>query len=232
MILTLKELANYLRVNERTIQRMLRNGQIKGVKIGGQWRFNGSQIDQMFFATPMEGTVEDAVPLSELARSRTYVPLSRLLRENRMLLDLKSDTAEGVVGELIRPLAEQALVLDVKEVHDHVLAREQLLSTGIGRQLAIPHPRDPVSTLREPAVLILGRSDKGVAYKAVDDKPVRLFFLVCAQNVGVHLHVMGKLAHLLSDTAVVDAFLDAKGYDDIARAVMEAERRQFLTTAP
>ena len=49
MILTLKELADYLRVNERTILRMLKSGQIQGVKIGGQWRFNGSQIDQMFF---------------------------------------------------------------------------------------------------------------------------------------------------------------------------------------
>ena len=35
MILTLKELAEYLRVNERTILRMLNTGKISGVKIGG-----------------------------------------------------------------------------------------------------------------------------------------------------------------------------------------------------
>ena len=42
MILTLKELAEHLKVNERTILRMLKCGQIDGKKIGGQWRFNGS----------------------------------------------------------------------------------------------------------------------------------------------------------------------------------------------
>ncbi len=52
MILTLKELADYLRVNERTIIRMLKAGKIQGTKIGGQWRFNGSQIDQFFFCSP------------------------------------------------------------------------------------------------------------------------------------------------------------------------------------
>ena len=53
MILTLKELAEHLKVNERTILRMRENGQIEGVKIGGQWRFNGSQIDRMLFPSAL-----------------------------------------------------------------------------------------------------------------------------------------------------------------------------------
>ena len=66
MILTLKELANYLRVHERTVLRMLKAGQIKGTKIGGQWRFNGSQIDGLFFPEGTEGKME--VPLADLVR--------------------------------------------------------------------------------------------------------------------------------------------------------------------
>jgi excisionase family DNA binding protein len=228
MILTLKELADYLRVNERTILRMLKSGQIQGVKIGGQWRFNGSQIDQLFFPqTPPTGP--DVVPLTDFTRSRLPVPISRVLREDRMIMDLKSKDVESVVDDLCEPFARKTLLLDFHELKKRMLAREKLLSTGIGRGIAIPHPRDPMPTLREPAVIIFGRSSKGVDYKAVDRNPVHLFFMLVCQNIELHLHLLGALARLLQEESVPDACMKAKGPEDIMRVVMELETKQILS---
>ena len=43
-ILTLQQAAEMLQISERTIQRMLKAGEIPGAQIGGQWRFDREQL--------------------------------------------------------------------------------------------------------------------------------------------------------------------------------------------
>ncbi|MCK9995656.1 MAG: helix-turn-helix domain-containing protein [Candidatus Krumholzibacteria bacterium] len=46
-ILTLQQAAEMLQISERTIQRMLKMGEIPGTRIGGQWRFDREQLRAM-----------------------------------------------------------------------------------------------------------------------------------------------------------------------------------------
>ncbi|MFQ6122910.1 MAG: response regulator [Dehalococcoidales bacterium] len=45
-LMTVEELASYLRVTEKTIYRLLRRGSIPATKVGHQWRFNKTSIDK------------------------------------------------------------------------------------------------------------------------------------------------------------------------------------------
>ena len=45
-IMTLAELANYLKVAEKTVVRMAREGKIPGTKVASQWRFMRSMVDE------------------------------------------------------------------------------------------------------------------------------------------------------------------------------------------
>lgn len=45
-ILTIKELASYLKIAEKTAYRYVSEGMIPGFKVGGSWRFRKSEIDQ------------------------------------------------------------------------------------------------------------------------------------------------------------------------------------------
>ena len=44
-ILTIRELAQYLKVNERTIYRLVSGKKIPAFKVGGSWRFRQSDVD-------------------------------------------------------------------------------------------------------------------------------------------------------------------------------------------
>ncbi|HAT3864088.1 TPA: helix-turn-helix domain-containing protein [Legionella pneumophila] len=44
-ILTIKEMAAYLKVAEKTIYRLTGSKQLPGFKVGGIWRFKRSEID-------------------------------------------------------------------------------------------------------------------------------------------------------------------------------------------
>jgi len=46
-ILTAQEVAKYLRIHSYTVKRLARVGKLPGFKIGGQWRFDKSQIDKL-----------------------------------------------------------------------------------------------------------------------------------------------------------------------------------------
>lgn len=45
-ILTVKELAKYLKMDEHTVYRLARKGILPAVKIGGEWRFRKDLIDR------------------------------------------------------------------------------------------------------------------------------------------------------------------------------------------
>ena len=44
-ILTMHELAAYLKLNEKTAYRLAAQGEIPGFKVGGSWRFRRKEID-------------------------------------------------------------------------------------------------------------------------------------------------------------------------------------------
>lgn len=44
-IMTVKEMADFLKINEKTAYRLAAEGKIPGFKVGGSWRFRRSQID-------------------------------------------------------------------------------------------------------------------------------------------------------------------------------------------
>lgn len=46
-IMTVAELAEYLRVNEATVYRLAQEGKIPGMKVGRQWRFKREAIDRL-----------------------------------------------------------------------------------------------------------------------------------------------------------------------------------------
>ena len=227
MILTLKELAEHLKVNERTILRMKDNGQIEGTKIGGQWRFNGSQIDKIFF--PGTAADDEAATMNELSRTQIGIPVSRTVDVNRMFMNLKSTDAESVIEELTSPHIFNELVLDVRDLQEKCQARERLCSTAVGNGIAVPHPRDTISTLQVPGCIVYGYSKKGIEFGAIDGKPVHMFFLVCSQNIDLHLHLMGALAHILKAKGFVETLAKAKTPEDVLKTIMEQERADFLS---
>jgi nitrogen PTS system EIIA component len=115
-------------------------------------------------------------------------------------LDLGGETKDEILKALIG-------LLRLDEKSDGILfkmlkRRENLGSTGIGHGIAIPHCRSlVVNRLR----LAFGRKPDGVDYNAIDDQPVRDFFLIVAPPLEVsnqYLPVLGKIAQFAKEPDV------------------------------
>jgi mannitol/fructose-specific phosphotransferase system IIA component (Ntr-type) len=82
--------------------------------------------------------------------------------------------------------------------------REELGSTGVGRGIAIPHGR---SLVVNRVRLAYGYLPAGVAWQALDDRPVHHFFLIVAPPIEVsnqYLPVLGKIATFAKEPDVPD----------------------------
>ena len=125
--------------------------------------------------------------------------------EDAISLDLKGETKDDVLKELIG-----LLKLDEKSeatLFKMLKRRENLGSTGIGRQIAIPHCRSlVVNRLR----VAFGRRKDGVDFKAIDEKPVRFLFLIVAPPLEVsnqYLPVLGKIAQFSKEPDVPERLM-------------------------
>lgn len=99
-------------------------------------------------------------------------------------------------AEAIRELAQPAAAaagLDEHAVTEAVLARERILSTGLGHEVALPHAR--LDGLKRP-FLVLGRSEEGVDFDAPDGEPARLIFLLLMPRGEpvAQIQLMGQIA--------------------------------------
>ena len=49
-VMTIREVADYLKLAEKTAYRLAAEGKIPGFKVGGSWRFRKSEIDRWIIA--------------------------------------------------------------------------------------------------------------------------------------------------------------------------------------
>ncbi len=90
---------------------------------------------------------------------------------------LKSKNKYKAIEELARTFDGSGLVDDIDSVIKALEERENIMSTGIGYGIAIPHAR--LASIKN-MVFAVGISKKGIEYDSIDNNPVHLIILVLA----------------------------------------------------
>lgn len=169
-ILTLEEVAKYLRVSERTVYDCAQKGEIPAGKIRTAWRFKKSEIDKW---------VNDKLTANNLNPQINPVNAQSILSLHRILF-LNYSSKRDVLLALAENLAAAPQVKNSQELSAEVLKREELMSTAIGCGIAIPHVR--LSSVTDLVVSAgISRTDI-VNFHPLDDEPVRLVFMIAAAH--------------------------------------------------
>lgn len=140
--------------------------------------------------------------------------MSDFLDPRAVVSDLKTTNKKGVLEELCSALVSLHPTLDRDRMVGILLDRERLGSTGVGEGVAIPHGK--MEDL-EGLIACFGRSIQGVAFEAVDDQPVTLFFVLFApeNSAGVHLKALAKISRLLKRPSVREELMRASSREDV-----------------
>jgi len=221
-VMTLSEVAVYLRLAEKTVLRMVHKGQIPCAKVASQWRFLRSMIDDWLIAKMR------VVPKNDLARliesSPEVVPLSRLLKREYVVLDIQPGNKEDVLHQLVRPLLRSQFVDREKPFIDKLLERERIVSTAVGKGVAIPHLRNPQENPGGGPVLVVGICREGTDFRALDGEKTHLFFLLCTDSEVVHLRVLAKVNRIAGRKDVMARLVGAETAAEVLQVLIRADQ--------
>ncbi len=222
-LMTIKQLASYLSVNERTVLKLVQDGALPGVKVGNQWRFRKAMIDtwlddQMLGITPRH--VEPARPVAP----RRMLALSSCFEESHVVPALSGNTKAAVIVELASHAQRLGLVRDDTWFVGALIQRENVMPSAIGHGLAFLHTlrRHPEQIARP--FMVLGRSRDGVDFDALDGLPTHLFFVLGLRYDELHLPWLAKLVQMLAQPDVVGALLQAEDAASVYDVLVDAER--------
>jgi PTS system nitrogen regulatory IIA component len=126
---------------------------------------------------------------------------------------------EAAILFLGRKACEAVGVLRPDAVLIALWERERILSTGIGLGIAVPHVRHP-AVPRE--VMRVGRARTGMAFDAIDAKPVQAIFtlLMPAGRQRRHVEILAAIAAALKDDARREAVFAAPDAQTFLRRLL------------
>jgi nitrogen PTS system EIIA component len=167
-ILTIEEVAKYLRVSERTVYDWAQKGEIPSGKIGTVWRFKKSEIEKW---------VNDRLSTNKMNAGFNTVQVQNILSPDRIIF-LNYSTKRDTLLALANNLSTAPQIKNRQELASEILKREELMSTGIGRGIAIPHVR--LSSVTDLVVSVGISQCDIIDFQTLDDIPVRLLFMIAA----------------------------------------------------
>lgn len=153
------------------------------------------------------------------------VSVSDLLSRDLIEPDLEASSRDDVFDELIGLLEENGALEFSDEALDALQDREEILSTGIGEGLAIPHAKmDEIDEF----LAAFARLPDGVDFKSLDGKPAHLVFLLLSPKgeAGKHVRVLARVSRILKNASFRERLLEAETDDVIYDLIVEADEQQ------
>ena len=148
--------------------------------------------------------------------------LSEILRPESVIVFLEPGSKEEVIRQLVAVLPLGGGTASRDAVLKAVLEREGVMSTGIGRGVAIPHAKcEGLDGIRAAAAI----AKEPLPFEAIDGKPVKVFFLIVSdpRTTTPHIRVLSLISRILNDPAHREALERAKSVDDVLRALEISE---------
>ena len=214
LVMTLSEVAMYLKVAEKTIHRMIGRNELPCAKVGGQWRFFRPMIDDWLVAR-MRGS-ETGMSIGD-----SPVPSTFPAKEMFVTLHVTAGSKEETLRSLISPFGPR--LPSTENYLSLLLERERMLSTAVGNGVAFPHLRHPRANPRGGPYLVIGICPEGVDFDAPDETDVYLFALYAAHDETTHLRGMSRLAMILNNTDVVANLVAARSENDVKLVITQGE---------
>lgn len=148
--------------------------------------------------------------------------ISDILEEKLVVTNLSGNTKDEIINKLVDIVSQSPKVLDKEKVRSAIFEREKIMSTGVGNGFAIPHGKtDAVADI----VAAFGVTAQPIPYQSLDEKPVRLVFLLVGKDnlVGPHIKLLSRISRLMNKEEFRNKLLETKTPQEIIETFRNEE---------
>lgn len=192
MELKLEDLEQILQVPESTILKWIKEKEFPTYKINNQYSFNHTQVYHWLLDNKIHLTAQ----ILELSLTHKPVIMNDLLQRGGIVYQVRGNNPGEVIQDALSrmPIPNE---ISQEEILYLLLERESMMSTAIGKGIAIPHPRNPIIIDIEHESLTICFLKNAIEYHAIDGYPVQILFIILSANASRHLEILAKLSYLL-----------------------------------
>jgi len=142
--------------------------------------------------------------------------------DTKFIKFLKSKNKYKAIEELANVFKGTDVCSDIKAFINALKEREEIMTTGIGFGIAVPHAK--LESVHKIAFAI-GISKKGIDFNSIDGKPVHLVVLVAAgeRQHKEYLKLLSKIMSVLKNDTIRNEMIQAKSTKDIIEILRNAK---------
>ncbi len=146
-----------------------------------------------------------------------------LLSEKYIVLNLELALKSQVIEKMLSIVTDHPGVVDIGKLREDVLKREQEMSTGIGKTLALPHAKS--SGVTQP-VMAFATLSRAINFDSIDNEPVRIVFLLATPEdmLAEHLKLLGRITRLAGRDDVRKRLVLASSAGEVIELFREEEK--------
>ena len=151
--------------------------------------------------------------------------ITDLLKADGIALGVKLADKQAAIDKLVSLHDKCGNLKDAKAYKEGIIKREEMGTTAIGMEVAIPHAKS--EAVKAPALAAVTVPD-GVDYDSPDGAPCKLIFMIAATLDGdVHLEVLARLMQMLMHEDFTAKLKAAKTPKEFLAIIDEQETKQF-----
>jgi fructose-specific phosphotransferase system IIA component len=149
-----------------------------------------------------------------------------LLDEQHVFASLEAKNKAEVFSALIASFDDKVSAEELEAIEKAVLEREKIMSTGVGKGLAIPHGKAPGIKDNHVAFALLADP---VEYEAVDKEPVSMVFLLAgpSSSNSLHIKMLSRISRLMNNNAFRAELRKCSTSGEIVSVFEQEERASF-----
>ena len=126
----------------------------------------------------------------------------------------ESDKNKAIIQLFNKILKSNKLSKDSNKILEAIFAREELMSTGVGAGIALPHAKSPICN---DFVIAVGVSPDGIEYDAIDDEKVKIICMLIGpeKEPNKHIKFLSLISKVLSREQARKQIISAKNQEEI-----------------
>ncbi len=201
MQLSIAEMARHLDLPQTTLLRWIRQGHIPLQQRGDTCEYNPLVLER--WARQHRLTISLSPHVCDAVESEDSNDLLTAMQRGGVYYDIEGRTVAEVLEQAIAHLPDLSNAAARRELLEVLLAREALASTGVGGGVAMPHPRRPRLDLFPKSQVTTFFLKHAIDFKAVDQQPVFVMFLLLSPCLKSHLKLLSQLSFCVRSSTFV-----------------------------
>lgn len=149
-----------------------------------------------------------------------------LIDQDTILANLEVETKEDLLNQMIDTLKGKVNDDQLDDIRQAVFEREKIMSTGVGKNLAIPHGKVKSVETHLASFAIL---KKPIDFESIDNKPIDMAFLLIGpeKKNSSHIKLLSRISRLMNNSSFRETLTGCKSVAEIYHAFQQEETKYF-----